>query len=118
MLCDSMDSMVYSLSFCRSLCTGAVTKLVDPCAHPCLRRFHSQFEGAVSAAGGRSLSICAGGRHSCVIRDTFLECWGDSEFENNGRREGKFIAVDCGSWHTCALDQNGSALCFGAGLIS
>ena len=101
-----------------SMHTHTKLKLVDPCVHPCLRRFHSQLEGAVSAvSAGRSLPICAGGRHSCVIRDTFLECWGDSEFENNGRREGKFIAVDCGSWHTCALDQDGRALCFGAGLI-
>jgi hypothetical protein len=59
--------------------------------------------------------ISAGGRHSCVVHNSMLECWGDEEFQNNGQREGRFVAVDCGSWHTCALDASGRASCFGAG---
>ena len=58
----------------------------------------------------RSLIPC-----SCVIHDGALECWGDEEFQNNGKREGQFSAVECGSWHTCALDAEGIATCFGAG---
>ena len=75
-----------------------------------------QTDLAVAEATAKALGISAGGRHSCVIHDAALECWGDEEFQNNGRREGKFAAVTCGSWHTCALDAaTHRAKCFGAG---
>jgi len=70
---------------------------------------------AVTTASAEAMDISAGGRHSCVIHNSELECWGDDEYANNGKRSGNFSAVDCGSWHTCALDTAGRASCFGAG---
>lgn len=90
-------------------------------------------KGETSPPRGKFKSVSAGGFHSCGIRlDDTLACWGANvgEYSHDNKLgsgtvyeiyygqadppEGKFQSVSAGRLHTCALDQNGAAVCWGA----
>ncbi len=71
--------------------------------------------------------IAAGGRHSCVVRDARLTCWGandDGQLGSGGfddtsipgavRGELRFAQVSSGLSHTCALARDGDVYCWGS----
>lgn len=71
--------------------------------------------------------IAAGGRHSCVVRDARLTCWGgnddgqlgsgefdDASLPSAVRSELPFQQVSSGLSHTCALARDGVAYCWGS----
>lgn len=71
--------------------------------------------------------IAAGGRHSCVVRDARLSCWGanddgqlgsgafeDAAFPGAVRSELRFSQVSSGLSHTCALAREGDVYCWGS----
>ncbi|WP_310570025.1 protein kinase [Gemmatimonas sp.] len=71
--------------------------------------------------------IAAGGRHSCVVRDARLTCWGanddgqlgsgafeDASFPAAVRGELRYTQVSSGLSHTCALAREGDVYCWGS----
>ena len=79
------------------------------------------------------IAVSAGGRHNCAIRagSGAIECWGDNnvwitnaetgepEQAYNGQTDappGPFIAVNAGSFKTCAIRESGTIACWGSSL--
>ncbi len=71
--------------------------------------------------------VAAGGRHSCVVRDAHLTCWGanddgqlgsgtfdDAPLPGAVRSELRFMQVSSGLSHTCALARDGDVYCWGS----
>ncbi|QJR34731.1 protein kinase domain-containing protein [Gemmatimonas groenlandica] len=71
--------------------------------------------------------VAAGGRHSCVVHDARLTCWGanddgqlgsggfdDASFPGSVRGEFQFTQVSSGLSHTCALAREGDVYCWGS----
>lgn len=99
---------------------------------------------ATPVAGlGEVLSVTTGGAHSCaLLADRTVSCWGSNQLnqlgrtsaENSGRCPGTLyntvascsatptpvagltnvVSVAAGSWHTCALIDDGTVKCWGA----
>lgn len=76
----------------------------------------------------RAISISAGQDHSCAALETgAVYCWGDNEYGQLGQGSmgGSFATprlvnglsnvhiITCGAHHTCALDRQGQAHCWG-----
>ncbi len=91
-------------------------------------------DGRASPPRGEFKSVSAGGSHSCGVKtDDTLDCWGantarfaaESLFGSSNDYyeayygqaeppEGTFQAVAAGEWHTCGIQTNGGAVCWGA----
>jgi alpha-tubulin suppressor-like RCC1 family protein len=92
--------------------------------------------GTVDLAGHQATAIAAGGRHTCVIQDDGnLRCWGLNDFGQLGYNNTTTIgdsetpgsvgpvnlgahtvrAVTAGGHHTCAILDDGTVRCWGAG---
>lgn len=96
---------------------------------------------SISLGSGRSvLQVAAGGLHSCALLDNnAVKCWGDGRYGQLGQENALNVgsasgemgdnlqAVDLGSgrhavqistgaWHSCALLDDASVKCWGAGL--
>ena len=94
-------------------------------------------DGRASPPRGKFKSVSVGGAHSCGIKvDDTLACWGaniawvsstgefglsmssrsvfKTRYGQADPPEGKFQAIAAGEWHTCGIQTDGRATCWGA----
>lgn len=84
--------------------------------------------GQLQVQGGPYVALSAGRTHACGLDAAgSLTCWGaqdspkpgpphEGELVDHGQAEapaGTFLAVDAGDYHTCAIDLEGTATCWG-----
>ncbi len=87
----------------------------------------------VSGLAAPPVNLAAGEEHTCVLlQDGRVQCWGSNTDGQLGNGtfswtpsvhpvfvtglEGKAIDLTAGSWHTCALLENGHVQCWGANI--
>ncbi len=84
----------------------------------------------VKGIDARVVDVCVGSTHTCAVtEDGLVKCWGENGFGQVGQDkinatfllptdvsgfDSRATAVACGSYHSCALMENGGIKCWGS----
>ncbi|MEQ1564137.1 MAG: hypothetical protein ABMA64_00775 [Myxococcota bacterium] len=76
------------------------------------------YPGLWQFPGMQWMEVDAGGAHTCGINldvgSTELYCWGDGSDGQTAAPKGSFNAVATGGRHSCAIEEDGDVVCWGA----